>query len=118
MTPTEVFLNGNILTDSGVIRDGMMLAGGGRLLYAGERRDDLIPERAERIDAEGRYFAPGFVDIHIHGGAGSDFMDANPGDIETVFRYHAAHGTTAMCPTTTRPWAPCWSDGRVGERGS
>src|SRR6202030_2944254 len=44
--------------------------------------------------------APGFVDIHIHGGAGSDFMDATAADIETVFRYHAGHGTTSLCPTT------------------
>src|SRR5205823_5675445 len=60
----------------------------------------LIPADAEQIDAGGLYIAPGFVDIHVHGGAGSDFMDAAPDDIDNVFRYHAAHGTTSLCPTT------------------
>jgi len=69
-------------------------------VYAGPRRDDHIPGGAERIDAGGLFLSPGFVDIHIHGGAGSDFMDATRQDVETVFRYHAAHGTTALCPTT------------------
>ena len=106
MPPTQAFYNGSIITDSGLIRDGLLLARDGRIVYAGPRRNDLIPDHAVRIDAGGLYLSPGFVDIHIHGGAGSDFMDAGANDIETVFRYHAAHGTTALCPTTaTAPLA-------------
>lgn len=100
MVPTRAFFNGILITESGVIPDGMILTGNGRIVYAGRRSNDLIPEDAARIDAGGLYLSPGFVDIHVHGGAGSDFMDAAPGDIATVFQYHAAHGTTAMCPTT------------------
>src|SRR5205814_6065506 len=95
-----VFHNGPILTDSGVVPDGMLVAREGRIEYVGGYDAGLIPAGAERIDAGGLYIAPGFVDIHIHGGAGSDFMDATASDIETVFRYHAAHGTTSLCPTT------------------
>jgi len=29
-----------------------------------------------------------------------EVMDATAADIKTVFRYHAAHGTTSLCPTT------------------
>ena len=100
MQPTEVFINGALILDNGIVPDGMVLAADRRIVYAGPRRDDLIPETAARIEAAGCYIAPGFVDIHIHGGAGSDFMDATPRDIETVFRYHALHGTTSLCPTT------------------
>jgi len=96
----EVFHNGALITDSGVIPDGLLMANGGRIEYAGPRRDDLIPPGAEHIDAGGLFLSPGFVDIHVHGGGGSDFMDANAPDIENVFRYHAAHGTTSFCPTT------------------
>jgi len=94
----KAFLNGTIITDSGVIPDGMVLVQGDRIDYVGSRRG--VPAGAEAIDARGLYISPGFVDIHIHGGAGSDFMDATAPDIEAVFRYHAAHGTTSLCQTT------------------
>jgi N-acetylglucosamine-6-phosphate deacetylase len=100
----KAFLNAHLVTDSGVIADGMILVRGDRIDYTGARRE--VPARAEIVDVGGRYLAPGFVDIHIHGGAGSDFMDATDRDIESVFRYHAAHGTTSICPTTaTAPLA-------------
>ncbi len=102
----QVFHNGSILTDSGVIARGMLIVHGGRIQHVGAYDAGLIPADAERIDAGGLYIAPGFVDIHVHGGAGSDFMDATAADVETVFRYHAAHGTTSLCPTTaTAPLA-------------
>jgi N-acetylglucosamine-6-phosphate deacetylase len=94
----KAFLNAKLITDSGVMPDGMVVVREDRIDYAGPRRQ--VPEGAEVIDAGGLYLAPGFVDIHVHGGAGSDFMDAAAADIETVFRYHAAHGTTSLCPTT------------------
>jgi N-acetylglucosamine-6-phosphate deacetylase len=94
----KAFLNAKLITDSGVMPDGMVVVSEDRIDYAGPRCQ--VPEGAEVIDAGGLYLAPGFVDIHVHGGAGSDFMDAAAADIETVFRYHAAHGTTSLCPTT------------------
>lgn len=97
---SQVFFNGTVITESGLIPDGMITVRDGRIEYAGPRRDERIPPGAERIDAGGLYLSPGFVDIHIHGGGGSDFMDATREDLETVLGYHAAHGTTAFCATT------------------
>jgi N-acetylglucosamine-6-phosphate deacetylase len=94
----QVFFNGTVITDSGAIADGMVIARDGWIDYVGPRRE--LPSGAETIDAGGRFISPGFIDIHIHGGAGSDFMDATSADVETVFRYHFEHGTTALCPTT------------------
>ncbi|MCE9562561.1 MAG: N-acetylglucosamine-6-phosphate deacetylase [Planctomycetes bacterium] len=54
-----------------------------------------------RIDLEGGYLAPGFVDLHIHGGDGSDFMDATETAFRTICKSHARHGTTSLLPTTT-----------------
>jgi len=100
LSRVKVFLNANIITDTGVIADGMLSTRGRFIEYLGERRNDRVPAGAEIVDVGGLFLSPGFVDIHIHGGAGSDFMDATASDIETVFRYHAAHGTTSLCPTT------------------
>jgi N-acetylglucosamine-6-phosphate deacetylase len=61
---------------------------------AGERRQG-------DIDLEGGYLAPGFVDLHVHGGAGADFMDGTEEAFRTACRAHARHGTTSLLPTTT-----------------
>jgi N-acetylglucosamine-6-phosphate deacetylase len=56
---------------------------------------------AEAIDLHGGYLVPGFVDLHVHGGAGADFMDGTEDAFLTVARAHAGHGTTSLLPTTT-----------------
>lgn len=96
----RAFLHGALITDSGLVPDGIVLARDGRIEYAGPRSGTQLPPDAAQVDARGLYISPGFIDIHVHGGSGSDFMDATAADVEEVFRYHAAHGTTALCPTT------------------
>jgi N-acetylglucosamine-6-phosphate deacetylase len=44
--------------------------------------------------------APGFVDIHIHGGAGLDAMRALPSELPRLGRFLATHGVTGYFPTT------------------
>src|SRR5438132_8458143 len=57
---------------------------------------------AERVvDLRGGYLVPGYVDLHVHGGAGADFMDGTAEAFRTVCRAHARHGTTSLLPTTT-----------------
>jgi N-acetylglucosamine-6-phosphate deacetylase len=48
---------------------------------------------------EGPYILPGFIDLHVHGGAGWDTMAGEEG-IRGMARFHLAHGTTALLPTT------------------
>lgn len=60
-----------------------------------------FPKGLEVIDVTGKYLAPGWIDIHVHGGAGADFMDGTQQAIETAARAHLRHGTTTMFPTTT-----------------
>lgn len=54
---------------------------------------------AEAISVEG-VILPGFVDVHVHGGAGADFMDGTSEAVEQVTRYHGRQGTTALAATT------------------
>lgn len=51
------------------------------------------------IDAKGNYLLAGFIDIHVHGGGGADFMDATPEAFEIAVKSHLEHGTTTLLPT-------------------
>jgi N-acetylglucosamine-6-phosphate deacetylase len=48
-----------------------------------------------------QFIAPGFIDLHVHGGDGADFMDLTTEAFRAVCRCHARHGTTALTPTST-----------------
>src|SRR5438034_5410128 len=53
------------------------------------------------LDLGGAFLAPGFVDLHVHGGDGHDFMDGTEDAFRAICRAHARHGTTSLLPTTT-----------------
>lgn len=55
---------------------------------------------AIEIDAQGKYISPGFIDIHVHGGGGHDFMDGTVEAFLKAAELHARYGTTSMLPTT------------------
>ncbi|GBQ85811.1 N-acetylglucosamine-6-phosphate deacetylase [Gluconacetobacter johannae DSM 13595] len=66
--------------------------------------DGVIRSIDEKGEASGRYILPGFIDAHVHGGDGADTMDGVAA-IRRLSRFHMAHGTTTILPTTiTRPW--------------
>lgn len=60
--------------------------------------DEVLPCE-EEIDAGGCYVSPGFIDIHVHGGGGCEFVDATKTAVQTAANIHAAHGTTTLYPT-------------------
>ncbi len=57
-------------------------------------------DNEEIIDAKGCYVFPGFVDIHTHGGGGSDFMDATEDDFFNALKFHSSNGTTSLLAST------------------
>jgi len=59
-----------------------------------------IPAGARKIDGRGYTAVPGFIDLHIHGALGFDFMDATEEAYRRTGEYHATGGTTAYLPTT------------------
>jgi N-acetylglucosamine-6-phosphate deacetylase len=56
-----------------------------------------VPADAERFDG---LLVPGFIDVHVHGGDGADFMDAHDESTSRILGFHARHGTTALAATT------------------
>lgn len=66
--------------------------------------DDLIADVliGDKVPAQsvGGLMVPGFIDLHVHGARGADFMDGDPAAMQVVTSWHAQHGTTALCATT------------------
>lgn len=91
--------NGNIIAPQGVIKNGSLLLDNGKIAAIVEGSKLDVPD-AEEIDANGQYIAPGFIDIHLHGGGGHDFMDGTVESFLKIAETHARYGTTAMVPTT------------------
>jgi len=60
--------------------------------------EEELPFDAE-INANGKYVSAGFIDIHVHGGAGYEFVDATKESIVIPCNMHAKHGTTTIFPT-------------------
>ncbi|GHT00427.1 N-acetylglucosamine-6-phosphate deacetylase [Synergistales bacterium] len=52
------------------------------------------------VDAKGLFLSPGFIDIHNHGRAGFDVMDAKPESLENIAREQIKHGVTGFLATT------------------
>lgn len=88
--------NGKTVLPDRICENGSVLIANGIIKEINKPR----PENAEIIDAKKGYILPGFIDLHLHGGGGSDFMDATVEDVLTVARTHLKHGTTAMVATT------------------
>ena len=79
-----------------VIENGSVLILGGRIAEV----NAPCPVGAKRVDAAGGYILPGFIDIHVHGGGGADFMDAEEDSAAIIARAHCRCGTTALVATT------------------
>ena len=87
--------NARVVLEDGIIWDGAIVTDGPVITAVGERSEIQIPENAERMDAQGRYVGPGFVDIHVHGGGGYHFYE-NP---EGAAEHFLSGGETTILPT-------------------
>ncbi len=90
--------NGYVLTPNRNLGLGYVLIENGKILEVAAGECSI--EGVEIVDAEQNYIAPGFIDIHTHGGGGADFMDGSVEACLTAARKHAEHGTTLLYPTT------------------
>src|SRR3990167_9007403 len=94
-------LRGHILTPTGFVR--------GRIAWGADGRVSALsgtPVAASTVrEAAEPLILPGFIDLHVHGGAGHDIMEGGDA-VQHVTRLHARHGTTALLATTmTAPLA-------------
>lgn len=95
------FSGGSLILPDRIVAEGALLVERGKIVAVGRAAQIPCPAGAERVEAGGGFIGPGYVDLHVHGGAGADFMDGTVEAWQTVLRAHARHGTTSCTPTTT-----------------
>jgi N-acetylglucosamine-6-phosphate deacetylase len=103
-TGVELLVDAITVVDDELVRDAWIAIADGHIQSIGVGRDQ--PPAADRSTSlRGATVLPGFIDVHVHGGAGEAFgsdADAN----ERAAGFHLANGTTALLPTlatTTMP---------------
>ena len=78
----------------------LLIVEDGRISEASSRLGKELPAETSLIDFGDAILAPGFFDIHIHGGAGLDLMRAQPADLSRLGTFLSSHGVTSYFPTT------------------
>jgi N-acetylglucosamine-6-phosphate deacetylase len=104
-TPVEEIQNPLLVVEDGVISE------------VSSRAAKEVPANASVVDFGGAILAPGFVDIHMHGGAGLDVMRASLSDLPRLGRFLTTHGVTGYFPTTVAAPldATCAALGRLAD---
>jgi N-acetylglucosamine-6-phosphate deacetylase len=98
--PDRLFTNGTLILPNRLL-DGFVIAAENRIIDVGPGPGPRGQFPGEVIDLADNYLAPGFVDLHVHGGAGADFMDGTAEAFRTVCQAHIKHGTTSLLATST-----------------
>lgn len=78
----------------------LLLVEDGRITEISSLSKKGVEARTRLVDFGDAVLAPGFFDIHIHGGAGLDLMRASASDLPRLGRFLASHGVTGYFPTT------------------
>jgi len=64
------------------------------------RSERELPTHTQQLHYPGAILAPSFFDVHIHGAAGHDVMEATPNALHAVSRFLASRGTGSFLATT------------------
>jgi len=89
----KALVNVNIVTENGILEDGVLLVENGKIVGISKRSETSIPVRSELLDCDGLIAGPGLVDIHCHGGGKSWCYE----DPIKAAQYHLLGGTTSLC---------------------
>lgn len=94
-----ILINANVFTKDGEFKKLDLEIDDNKKI---KRVEEKIPYKEEDmvIDCEGYMITPGFVDVHVHGCAGTDASDGTREALENMAKYLVANGTTSFCPTT------------------
>ena len=91
----NAIVNTHIILEDGIIFNGTVLYNDDKISAFGEASEIEVPDGALVFDAKGKYTAPGFVDIHNHGGGGFWFHN----EPENAAKHFLKHGQTTVLAT-------------------
>jgi len=94
---TQIY-NGHVLTPEGWVNGGSVVIEDSRIKEV-TKSSHQIEGMDKRIDAHGMHVVPGGIDMHCHGGGGSDFQECTPEAFINAAQTHLRHGTTAIYAT-------------------
>ena len=83
---------GTVLTGASSLGAGWVEIASDRIVGVGSG----TPARPADLDLGDAIVAPGFVDMHVHGGGGGAFFEATDESVDAALALHRRHGTTAM----------------------
>jgi len=98
-TKTTLLANARIILPDRIADNTSLLIEGGRIARVFISAADESAKVDSRIDLDGLTLFPGFIDLHIHGAAGVDVMDARAEDLSLVAEFLVRSGVTAWLPT-------------------
>lgn len=82
------------------VADPLVCIENGTVVEVRSRAEREAPKGAKVIEFPDSILAPGFVDIHLHGGAGIDVMRSPIEELPRLNHFLTTHGVTAYFPTT------------------
>ena len=89
---------------SGVTKNVAVVIDDGRVASIDSWDEATRPEPFD-VDARDALLIPGFIDIHVHGGAGRAVMEGTLDALDSVAEHLARHGVTGFLATTvTASW--------------
>jgi N-acetylglucosamine-6-phosphate deacetylase len=97
----RMVVRGNLVLPDSLLEDGCLIAQDGVIEYAGFWGMAPVTDADAVVQIKEGWIAPGYVDIHVHGGDNADYMDGTVEAVKVANRIHARHGTTTIFPTTT-----------------
>jgi N-acetylglucosamine-6-phosphate deacetylase len=88
--------------DRSLLENPVLLIEDGRIASIESRSATPLPAQngAEALDFPEATLAPAFYDVHTHGAAGHDLMEATPHALSVIGRFLASHGTGSYLATT------------------
>ena len=89
-----------LLTPLDDIARPILLIEDGHIVEVASAATREVPSQARLVDMASMTLAPGFVDIHIHGGAGYDVMQGGAAGLSSIETLLARHGVCNYFPTT------------------
>ncbi len=84
----------------GFLDHPMVVLEDGQIVFIGTREAVEMGVHDRVLDYAGATLAPAFLDVHIHGAAGHDVMEATPEALSTIGRFLATRGTGSFLATT------------------